>query len=266
VSEGRPGRRPRSAPRGDTPAGEPRPAPAVADPQVPLFELLPAFEEEGALHFEPGLVERTVLDECSAPGEQCRLLGTRLRALGRDKRLRRIGVVGSGRGEGTTTVALGLARALSRDRRRRVLLLEFDLDRPALDEALGIDPPAVGLRQYLVGMGDIPLLRRVRPSGFWVLSAGAGAGSGEPATSSPRLAALLRAADRVFDFVVADCPPLLEGGGGAGLQDHLDGFVFVVRSRHSPAQTIQQAASLLRPGLIAGLVLNAQRDILRRSG
>jgi Mrp family chromosome partitioning ATPase len=245
-------------------ARPPRSAPVPADPQVPLFELLPAFEEEGGLRFEPGPLERTVLDECSAPGEQCRLLGTRLRALGRDKRLRRIGVVGSGRAEGTTTVALGLARALSRDRRRRVLLLELDLERPALDEALGIVPPKVGLRQYLVGMCDVPLLRRFRPSGFWVLSAGAGASPGEPAPSSPRLAALLRAADRVFDFVVADCPPLLERGGGAGLQDYLDGFVFVVRSRRSPRQTIQQAASLLRPGLIVGLVLTAQRDFLRR--
>ena len=251
MSEGRPG-------------GPPRPAPAPADPQVPLFELLPAFEEEGGLRFEPGPLERTVLDECSAPGEQCRLLGTRLRALGRDKRLRRIGVVGAARGEGTTTVALGLARALSRDRHRRVLLLELDLDRPALDEALGIAPPMVGLRQYLVGMGDIPMLRRVRPSGFWVLTAGTGAAPGELAPSSPRLAVLLRAADRVFDFVVADCPPLLEGGGAAGLQEHLDGFVFVVRSRRSPRQTVQQAASLLRPGLIVGLVLNAQRDFLRR--
>jgi Mrp family chromosome partitioning ATPase len=235
-----------------------------ADPQIPLFETLPAFEEESAPRFEPSPVARTVLDERSEQGEQCRLLGTRLVALGRDKRLRRVGVVASSAGEGATTVALGLARALSRDRHRRVLLLELDLRRPALDGELGLDPPAAGLRQFLAGRCDVPVLRRSRPGGFWVLSAGGGAVPREPVASPARLATLLRATDRVFDYVVADCPPLLEGDDDLALQDHLDGFVFVVRSRRAPRETVQQAAARLRLDLIVGLVLNAQHDVLRR--
>jgi len=235
-----------------------------ADAQIPVFETLPAFEEESGPRLEPGPVTRVVLDEHSAQGEQCRLLGTRLLALGRDKRLRRIGVVASSPGEGTTTVALGLARALSRDRHRRVLLLELDLRRPALDGELGLDPPAAGLRRYLAGSCDVPVLRRSRAGGFWVLSAGGGGASSEPASFPARLSTLLRATDRVFDYVVADCPPLLEGGDDLALADHLDGFVFVVRSRRAPRETIQQAASRLRPDLIVGLVLNAQHDVLRR--
>jgi Mrp family chromosome partitioning ATPase len=240
--------------------------PLPPEPQIPLFEVLPAFEEEGVPRYEPGTVARAVLDERSAPGEQCRLLGTRLRALGRDKRLRRIGVVGCGAGEGTTTVALGLARALSQGSHGRVLLLELDLGRPTLDAELGLAPPVVGLRQYLAGRSDVPVLRRSRPAGFWVLSAGGEASRGDRALSAPRLTALLRAADRVFDFVVADCPPLVEGGDGAALQDHLDGFVFVVRARHASRETVQRAAARLRPGLIVGLVLNARSDVLRRRG
>ena len=173
-------------------------------------------------------------------------------------------MIGTGAGEGTTTVALGLARALSRDRQRRVLLLELDLGRPALDEELGLDPPAAGLLNYLAGRCEMLVLRRSRPSGFWVLSAGHGAASGEAVTSTARLATLLRATDRVFDYVVADCPPVLEGGPAAALYDLLDGFVFVVRSRTTPRETVKRAAALLRPDRIIGLVLNAQRDILRR--
>lgn len=235
-----------------------------ADAQIPVFETLPAFEEESGPRLEPGPVARVVLDEHSVQGEQCRLLGTRLLALGRDKRLRRIGVVASSPGEGTTTVALGLARALSRDRHRRVLLLELDLRRPALDGELGLDPPAAGLRQYLAGRCDVPVLRRSRPGGFWVLSAGGGGVPSEPVPSPARLSTLLRAADRVFDYVVADCPPLLEGEDKLAVQDHLDGFVFVVRSRRAPRETIQRAAARLNPDLIVGLVLNAQHDVLRR--
>ena len=81
------------------------------------------------------------LDERSLPGEQFRLLAARLRAIGRDKRLRRIGVVSAALGEGKTTGPLGLARALALERQRRVLLLELDLRRPAIDGALGLQPP-----------------------------------------------------------------------------------------------------------------------------
>ena len=101
-------------------------------------------------------------------------------------------------------MALGLARSLSRDRSHRVLLLELDLRRPALDDELGLKPPATGLRQYLAGKCDVPVLRRSRPAGFWLLAAGGGAASNE---------------------------------------------------------TIRRAAALLKPGLIIGVVLNAQRDI-----
>jgi protein-tyrosine kinase len=234
------------------------------DPQVPVFEMLPVFEEEGAAPFEPRPVPRTLLDEHSAQGEQCRVLAARLVALGRDKRLRRIGVVGTAQGEGTTTVALGLARALARDRHRRVLLLELDLTRPTLDDELGLAPPATGVRQYLAGRSEVPVLRRARPSGFWVLSAGRGAAPAAPLPSLPRLGTLLRATDRVFDYVVADCPPVLDQGQGAALQDVLDGLVYVVRSRRTARETIQRAAALVQPDRIIGVVLNAQRDILPR--
>ena len=241
-------------------------APAAPDdPQIPLFEFLPAFEEENGSVLDPGPVARALLDERSAPGHQCRLLGARLRALGRDKRLRRIGVVGAGRGEGSTTVALGLARALVQGHSLRVLLVDFDLRRPALEEELGLDPPAIGLRRYLDGESEVPVLRRSGPAGFWVLSAGREAAPKGASLDSPRLATLLRATDRVFDYVVADCPPLLDGGDATVLQGHLDGFVFVVRSRHAARETIRRAAALLRPGLIVGVVLNAQRDFLRRT-
>ena len=232
---------------------------AVADPQVPVFEALPAFEEDMGASGEPGAVERVLFDELSEAGEQCRLLGRRLRALGRDKRLRRLGVVGCGRGEGATTVALGLARALSHEPGQRVLLLELDLERPALDDRLGLPPPPVGLRLYLGAGSDVPVLRRSGPGGLWVLSAGPRGGR-EPDLASPRLAALLHAADRVFDHVVADCPPLFGAGDAPALRACLDGLVYVVRAGHAPRESIRRAAAALRPGSVVGLVLNARRD------
>ncbi len=209
---------------------------AVAQRQIPVFEDLPAFEEEDEVHGLPQAVARVALDERSLPGEQFRLLSARLRAIGRDKRLRRIGVVSSALGEGKTTVSLGLARALALDRQRRVLLLELDLRRPAVDKALGLQPPEVGLRQYLEGASDVPKLRRHGASGFFVLSAGPGVMESPEILSSPRMNRLFEAADRVFDFVIVDCPPLLPVADAVVIQDLLDGFVFVGPVPAQPAR------------------------------
>jgi len=198
-----------------------------------------------------------MLAERSPAAERCQLLGARLVALGRDKRLRRIGVIAANQGEGATTVALGLARALSRERGRRVLLLELDLRRPRLDRTLGVAPPEAGVRQYLAGQTEMPVLRRAN-AGFWVLSAGRA--PAVTATVPPaRLATLLQAADRVFDHVVADCPPLLEDGSCLS-DDDLDGFVLVVRSRRSSRERVQRAVARLRPGALIGTVLNGVRE------
>lgn len=233
------------------------------DPQIPIFELLPAFEEETGVRVHPRPVAQAALDERAATGASLRALATRVRALGRDKRLRRVGVVGCGPDEGTTTVALGLSRALAAEPPQRVLYLELDLKRPAADRELGLKPPAIGVSQFLEGQSDVPVLRH--PSGgLWVLSGG----SARPGPLGPLLASrlprLLNAADRVFDFVIGDCPPLLPDAETLLLQDHFDGFVFVVRSRHAPLETVRRAAHMLRQGLVVGFVLNAQRDILRR--
>lgn len=230
---------------------------------VPVFEELPVFEEEDLAPSSPNSITRTVLDEGSIPGEQFRLLGARVRALGRDRRLRRVGVVSTSQGEGKSTVALGMARSLAVDGQHRVLLMEFDLRRPAIDRALGLAAPEVGLRQYLEKEGGTTLtLRRPEAGGFWVLSAGEGTLRRPEVLTSPRMVALLKAADRVFDYTVIDCPPLMPVADAVVFQDHLDGFVFVVRARHSPREAIRLAAELLKPERICGVVMNDHRDIL----
>lgn len=234
-----------------------------AEAQIPLVELLPAFEEETGVRFRPRAVAQAAFEEGSFQGEALRLLASRLRALGRDKRLRRIGVLGTARGEGTTTVALGLARALAREPLQRVLYLELDAKRPTADRELGIQAPAVGLNQFLDGRGDVPVLRHPE-GGFWVLSAGGARAKPPEPGAARRLPALLHAADRVFDFVVGDCPPLLPDAEGLEVQDHFDGLVLVVRSRSAPLETIRRSSRMLRPGRVVGFVLNAQHDILGR--
>ena len=195
--------------------------------------------------------------------EQFRLIGSRVRAFGQERSLGAIGVVSATPGEGKTTVSIGIARSLALRGRDRVLLLEADLRRPSLDRTLGLVPPAIGVRQHLEGAeGPLQLRSLGAGSGCWVLSAGEGTTSEPDIIASPRMAALLDAARRGFSYVVVDCPPLVPVADAFVLQDHLDGFVFVVRSRHAPRETVVRATSLLKPGAILGIVLNAHHEII----
>ncbi len=225
------------------------------DPQIPIVELLPAFEEQTGLATRPRAVSRAALDAQTPLGSELRALAARLRALGRDKRLRRIGVVGAVPGEGCTTVALGLARALAGQPGQRVLLLELDFENPTLDLELRLEPPETGVVRFLEGRGEVPLLRRPAP-GLWLLSAGAARRPTAGTGLARRLPRLLAAADRVFDYVIGDCPPLSENRSGLQPLDHMDATVLVVSSRRQPLETLRRAARQLRPDQVLGMVLN----------
>jgi capsular exopolysaccharide synthesis family protein len=231
---------------------------------VAVSEPLPAFEEDATTETRPLPVTSVVLSSNSTASEQLRLLASRVRVRGREKRLRTIGVVSAAPGEGKTTVAIGLARALGSGGRERVLLVEADLRRPALDKTLGLPPNAAGVVKYLEGGMTALVIRKLAGSaGSWVLSAGGGAFRQPEVLASPRMATLLEAATRSFDYVVLDCPPLMTVADAVLLQDHVDGFVFVVRARHAPREAVQRAVSLLKAGSILGTVLNGQREIIR---
>jgi Mrp family chromosome partitioning ATPase len=222
-----------------------------------VFEQLPVFEEEDVRQAAPGESCHVLLDAATLRDAQFTLLASRMSALGRDRRLRRIGVVSATLGEGKTTVALGLARALALEG-RRVLLLEAHVARPAIDAALGLPRPEVGLLQYLEAPHSTVTVRRPTLESLWVLSAG----EGRPGhVEWTRMGALLAAAQRAFDYIVVDCPPLLPATDEVLRHDLLDGLLFVVRSRYSLRATVRRAAALMRPGTFWGVVFNAHREL-----
>jgi Mrp family chromosome partitioning ATPase len=122
----------------------------------------------------------------------------------------------------------------------------------------------VGVLQHLEGARGALVIRRLAgAAGCWVLSAGKGTLSQPEMLTSPRMAALLETATRSFTYVVVDCPPLLMVADAVLLQDHLDGFVLVVRSRHAPREAVLRAASSLKPGAILGTVFNGERGTVK---
>jgi polysaccharide biosynthesis transport protein len=201
----------------------------------------------------------------SALVETFRVLRAKLEAIDASRELRNIGVVAAGPGEGASFAAIGLAAALARDGARRVLLVEAGLRRPALEGRLQL-ASAAGLSDWLEGetRGPVPL-RRIEPLGFCLLAGGTPRPEPAPLLESSSLARLLRAARGDFDFVVLDCPPLSRFADAVLIQDLVDGFVLVVRSRLTPGPQIQRAVSQLKPDRVRGVILNDLREIFARA-
>jgi protein-tyrosine kinase len=197
--------------------------------------------------------------------EELRLLVASIYALNDARPARCLGLLSASGGEGKTTISIGLASILASEPDRRVLLIDADLRKPAVEKYLGLSS-SPGLSDWLKGSaGPIPL-RKVTPPGFSLLSAGSTTLDRPERLGSGRMAALLEAARQSFDFVIVDCPPVTPVADAVFLQDLLDGFLFVVRARHSPRETVQRAASRLKPDRILGTVFNDQKGILPSYG
>jgi Mrp family chromosome partitioning ATPase len=218
------------------------------------------FLEEGAL-----LVQRQVpiiaslADRHSIVGEELRLLRAKVQGLGRERNLNCIGLTSALPGEGKSTISLGLATAQSRDASKRVLLAEVDLRRPSLSSTLGL-PPAPGLSEWLNGGLDQLPVYRIQPAGFFLLSAGQAPLERPESIGSPLMQAFIESARRAFDVVLLDVPPVLPVADTILLQDFVDGFLLVARSRLTPREAILDALGRLRPEKVLGLVLNDHRE------
>jgi capsular exopolysaccharide synthesis family protein len=226
------------------------------------LEDLPVFEEaaEAAARALPP-VPMAVLSTRSLLAEEFRLLKIKIRQLSEQRPFRCIGVVSASAGEGKTTVALGLAANLAQEADRRVLLIEADLRRPAIEKYLGIESTP-GLAEWLEQSQGTVSVRRLVPYNFHILSGGQRSLQRPDSVGSDRMARLVEAARRYFDYIVIDCPPLAPVADSVILQDLVDGFLMVVRARRSPRELLLRAASQLKPDRIQGVIFNDFREML----
>jgi len=206
----------------------------------------------------PSAIIASLRDPRSVAGEELRLLRSRLRG-GSHGELRCLALTSALPAEGKSTLALGLAAAFAREPGRRVLLVEADLRKPTVRDRLGL-PRTAGLTEWLNGgVVQVPI-RQIQPGEFSVLVAGEEALKRPEALGSVLMQAVLSAARANFDDVIVDVPPLLSVSDAVLMQDLLDGFLLVVRSRATPRDAIRDALGRLRREKVVGVVLNDHRD------
>jgi Mrp family chromosome partitioning ATPase len=205
---------------------------------------------------------RAVVRKDSLASEQMRVLRTKVQTLEESIPMRCIGIVSPSRKEGKTTVAFGLATALAQMDSQRVLLLEASLRKPRLSSVLRI-PSDTGLSDWLSGRTEEVSVRRVEPFGFWLREAGAPCETPADLLGHERMERLLARCRAEFDYVVVDGAALTPVADSVVLQDVLDGFFLVVRSRFSREDVVRRALSNLKRGSIKGVVFHAHRVIFR---
>jgi capsular exopolysaccharide synthesis family protein len=197
----------------------------------------------------------SLFDPRSFAGEELRRLGARTQDLRRVRGTSCIALTSPLAGEGKSTISVGLAAALAREPGRRVLLIEADHRCGSLQRTLGI-AHSPGLAEWLNGAIDYVPVRVLEPGGFFLLVTGQAQLERPELLGSSRMEGLLRAARGLFDFVILDATPVLPVADAVLIQDLVDGFLVVVRSRKTPKDAIREALARLRPDRVLGVVLN----------
>jgi polysaccharide chain length determinant protein (PEP-CTERM system associated) len=226
-------------------------------------EVLPGeapFRDEGVVTLRKVVPVITSLEEHnSVVGEELRFFAASVLETCRRLKACCFALTSALPGEGKSTLSVGLASALAREPGRRILLIEADLRRPSFTKTLGL-PPAHGLSEWLNGTLDYVPVRVLEPGGFFLVAGGQMGLNRPELLGSPRMDAVLRTARRRFDLVLLDAVPVLPVADTVLMQDLVDGFQLVVRSRRTPREAIHDTLAKLRADKVIGVVFNGHRE------
>jgi protein-tyrosine kinase len=200
--------------------------------------------------------------ERSPLADACKQLRTQILRRLQSEGWNSLGVGSARRGEGKTMVALNLAVHVAQEVDRTVLLVDADLRRPGLCEALGI-APGPGLSDYLTA--NAPIEGLLLNPGFGrcvLLPAGAPLENSSELLGSGRMRELAeelksRYPDRL---VIFDVLPLLESADGLAVLPLVEALLLVVEEGRTPADDVLRAAQLAGSTRLIGTVLNKSRE------
>jgi capsular exopolysaccharide synthesis family protein len=201
----------------------------------------------------------SLLMPASLAAEQYRALRDLVEQAKQARQLSIVGVSSALVRDGKTTTALNLAGALAQAPAARVLVVEADLRRPSIRDYLGVDdvmgPGLVGLLGN-PGLGLDDVVRPCSPFNFDILVAGAPPAAAYELLKSPRLAEMLTAARRRYDYVVVDTPPILPAPDCRVIGRCVDGFLMVVAAHRTPRKMVAEALAAIEDGKLLGIVFN----------
>jgi capsular exopolysaccharide synthesis family protein len=171
-----------------------------------------------------------------------------------------IAISSAAAGDGKTTTSINLAGALTQASGARVLLIDFDLRRPAISEYLGdgkgahpgildlVRDPNLALDDLTITFPSLPNLR--------ILYAGGVVTAPYDVFKSFQVEEILTEARRQYDYVILDTAPIVPFPDCRLLERIVDGFLLVVAAHKTPRKLVEEAINILDPDKVAGLIFN----------
>jgi Mrp family chromosome partitioning ATPase len=180
-----------------------------------------------------------------------------------DRQLSAIGFTSCLPGEGVTTFALQTALAAASAGVHKILLVDANLNRPALEAAVGLSK-GQGLAEILSGQCNATdVIQETRYSNLSMLSAGKVDQDAATLYGLPyRLQNLVEVLTHGFDLVIFDMPAIGESSVSMPLLSPLDGVVMIVESERvqwQMARLVKNRLDRANVNLI-GAVVNKKRD------
>jgi Mrp family chromosome partitioning ATPase len=166
-------------------------------------------------------------------------------------------------GEGRTTLSLGLGLSLAQDfPQRQVLVVETDMQRPALASDFNMEP-APGLLDCLESGEPLHVAyRETFLPNFQVVPIGTPVANPSRLLRSSRMAAALEMARQTHDTVILDLPGLLVNSDSVLLAELADALLLVVRAGATPATLVSRALEEIDQSKLRGIVLNGSQSAI----
>ena len=198
--------------------------------------------------------------------EQYRALRGRIDAIAAQRPIRTLAVTSAMPGEGKTTAAVNLAIVTAMSLGRRVLLIDCDLRKPKVHEALGLRPDA-GLAEVLTDTINLDdAIVKVEGVNLEVLPVRSRPVNPSELLGSPKMGELIEEVVRRYDRVILDTPAALGLPDAKTVSDLSDGLVMVVRADVTSQQDVQATLEFLDQRRLLGLLLNGAQARQGRYG
>jgi capsular exopolysaccharide synthesis family protein len=230
----------------------------AADSSSPLLQALPTSRKEIRvvrlnLTGAPPIFPFARGDDVAA--EQYRIIRTKI--LHAPNKPQIVLVASGSSGDGKTVTAINVAACLALKEDARILLLDGDLRRPHISDALGL-PGSPGLVDVLAGRADLDsvLLRAEQCPNLFILPAGHAADAATELLDSQRWHFLIQEIRERFSNVVIDAPPVAVVADFDLLQVVCDCVIVVARPDHSNKADCLKALATVAQEKLLGVVLN----------
>ena len=198
----------------------------------------------------------SALQPDSYVAEQFRALRGRIDAMAAQHPIRTLVVSSPMAGEGKTTASINLACVTAMSVGRRVLLVDCDMRKPKVHQALGLRPES-GLAEVLAG--DVAFedaIIQVEGMNLDVLAVRGRPSNPSELLGSPRMRAFVEDVANRYDRVILDTPAALGVPDAKAVAELADGVVVVVRADVTTQQDLEAALETLDRRRLLGLILN----------